>query len=162
ALAAGDAYFVHKCMRRIREICDSGATVLFVSHSEALIAELCDKAMWVQNGRLLMVGEAEPVAKAYIKRVCDRTEESNLKETDSVSSELRKTAETSKYMLGGETIRITRVAVLDSRNEPIGVVRNGEPMTIRIEWEGTAEDTPLYSSFRIDSGRLQAVTGFEA
>src|SRR5262249_52279210 len=134
----------------------------FVSHSESLIAELCDKAMWVQNGRMLMVGEAEPVAKAYMKSVWDRTEESNLKETDSISIELRKTAETSKYTLGGETIQITRVGVLNSRDEPIGVVRNGEPMTIRIEWEGSAEDAPLYSSFRIDSDRIQAVTGFEA
>ena len=54
ALSAGDAYFVHKCMRRVREICDSGATVLFVSHSEGLVGELCDRAIWIQDGRILM------------------------------------------------------------------------------------------------------------
>src|SRR5262249_37006579 len=85
ALAAGDAYFVHKCMRRVREICESGATVLFVSHSETLIAELCDEAFWIQGGRVLMSGRAEPVAKAYIQSVWDRTEEQNLKTTSTAS-----------------------------------------------------------------------------
>ena len=74
ALSAGDAYFVNKCMRRVREICDSGATVLFVSHSEGLVGELCDRAIWIQDGRILMSGEAEPVAKAYTKSIWDRQE----------------------------------------------------------------------------------------
>jgi lipopolysaccharide transport system ATP-binding protein len=65
ALAAGDAYFVNKCMQRIREICNSGATVLFVSHSSLLIAELCDHAMWIQDGRIKASGDAKNVVKAY-------------------------------------------------------------------------------------------------
>src|SRR5262249_25835753 len=69
ALAAGDAYFVQKCMKRIREICASGATVFFVSHSDALIAELCDRAIWLDQGRVMMMGPAEPIAKAYIHSV---------------------------------------------------------------------------------------------
>jgi lipopolysaccharide transport system ATP-binding protein len=45
ALAAGDSYFVNKCFRRIREICNSGATVLFVSHGTNQIAKLCQRAI---------------------------------------------------------------------------------------------------------------------
>lgn len=69
ALAAGDALFVHKCMKRIREICESGATVLFVSHSDALIAELCDRAIWLDHGQIRMIGQAGVVAKAYARHV---------------------------------------------------------------------------------------------
>ncbi|MFY0022592.1 sugar ABC transporter ATP-binding protein, partial [Acinetobacter baumannii] len=65
ALAAGDAYFVSKCMRRIREICDSGATVLFVSHSTGQVAQLCDTAVWIENGALREIGPAREVTRHY-------------------------------------------------------------------------------------------------
>ena len=52
ALAAGDSYFVAKCGQRMREICDSGATVLFVSHSTHQVATLCDRALWIEAGRI--------------------------------------------------------------------------------------------------------------
>jgi lipopolysaccharide transport system ATP-binding protein len=163
ALAAGDAYFVHKCMGRIREICASGATVFFVSHSEGLIAELCDRALWIDSGRLLMTGAAEPVAKAYIQSVWqleqDRNQRSNL---DRIAA-LEETAKSGKYMLGGhDDLRIVKVKTLDSDlNEQTGFV-NGENLKIAIDWEGHIQDeAQIYSSFRIDSDRLQAVTGLE-
>ncbi|MGE0769705.1 MAG: ABC transporter ATP-binding protein [Hyphomicrobiaceae bacterium] len=65
ALAAGDAYFVHKCMRRIREICESGATVLFVSHGTAQIAQLCHIAVWIDGGSVREIGEARQVTRLY-------------------------------------------------------------------------------------------------
>src|SRR5215471_15935683 len=47
ALAAGDALFVNKCLTRIRHICKSGATVLFVTHTVGIVASLCDRALWL-------------------------------------------------------------------------------------------------------------------
>jgi lipopolysaccharide transport system ATP-binding protein len=65
ALAAGDAYFVSKCMKRIREICASGATVLFVSHSTGQVAQLCNQAIWIENGELRDIGPAREVTRRY-------------------------------------------------------------------------------------------------
>jgi lipopolysaccharide transport system ATP-binding protein len=65
ALAAGDSYFVAKCMKRIREICQSGATVLFVSHGTGQVAQLCDTAIWLDQGRVREIGLARDVAKSY-------------------------------------------------------------------------------------------------
>jgi ABC-type polysaccharide/polyol phosphate transport system ATPase subunit len=65
ALAAGDAYFVNKCMGRMREICRSGSTVLFVSHSSHAIAQLCDRAVWLDDGRVRMIDSALEVVRAY-------------------------------------------------------------------------------------------------
>ena len=65
ALAAGDAYFVAKCMKRIRQICSSGATVLFVSHGAAQVAMLCDTAIWIENGALHDIGPAREVTRRY-------------------------------------------------------------------------------------------------
>jgi lipopolysaccharide transport system ATP-binding protein len=65
ALAAGDAYFVSKCMKRIREICDSGATVLFVSHGTGQVAQLCDTAIWIDDGSIRDIGAARDVTRRY-------------------------------------------------------------------------------------------------
>lgn len=163
ALAAGDAYFVSRCMRRIREICDSGATVLFVSHGTGLVSELCDRAIWIDHGKLLMIGQAEPVCKAYTQSVWDRQEGENLRATQQVSEKLAATAETGKYVLGGDGgIRILSVSTIGPDGEPRGAFVAGDPVTVRIDWEGETADGQIYSSFRFDTDRIQAVMGFEA
>lgn len=73
ALAAGDAYFVSKCIKRINEICSSGATVLFVSHSTNMVAQMCKSAIWLQDGRMHSIGPARDVAKQYDYAVHVRT-----------------------------------------------------------------------------------------
>jgi ABC-type polysaccharide/polyol phosphate transport system ATPase subunit len=65
ALAAGDAMFVQKCLRRIRELCSGGRTVLLVSHGTGLLAQLCREVMWLDLGRLKMRGPALTVVQAY-------------------------------------------------------------------------------------------------
>jgi lipopolysaccharide transport system ATP-binding protein len=162
ALAAGDAYFVSKCMRRIREICESGATVLFVTHGSALVAELCDRAIWIDRGRVLMQGEARPICKAYEQAVWDLTEQQNLLQNSKVSKKLEETAKSGLYTLGGDMgVRVKSVAIVDESGNEVGVVENGQPLCIRIDWEGEAPDENVYTSFRIDNDRIQAVTGCE-
>lgn len=75
ALAAGDAYFVNKCLRRVREICESGSTVFFVSHSTDLVRRLCTRAMLIEAGQLAMVGPAIDVCSYYDQKVLDAASE---------------------------------------------------------------------------------------
>ena len=161
ALAAGDTSFVNKCMKRVREICESGATVLFVSHSSGLIGELCDEAIWIDKGRVLMHGNAQRVSKAYEQSVWDKQEAINLSETRKISDSIQRTAETGKYETGGEEIRISSVDIVDANGGLVGVVKNGEPLRIRISWKGRTEHRQIYASMRIDGPRLQAVAGIE-
>lgn len=65
ALAAGDAAFVQKCLRRIRELCSGGRTVLLVSHGTGLLAQLCHRVVWLEQGRVKMIGTALNVVQAY-------------------------------------------------------------------------------------------------
>ena len=162
ALAAGDAYFVHKCMSRIRNICESGATVFFVSHSEGLISELCDRAMWLENGRLLMIGEATPVTKAYTQSVWEMQESRNDVDNQKKRKRLEQTSKSGVYELKNGDIRITSISVCNGSGDPCTLFENGETLKIVIDWEGATEFAPVYSSFRIDSDRLQAVCGLEA
>ena len=71
ALAAGDGYFIPKCMQRIKDICQSGATVLFVTHSTDLIKRLCDRVLYIDRGQLLEYGDAREICSFYESLLLD-------------------------------------------------------------------------------------------
>ncbi|MGH7502658.1 MAG: ABC transporter ATP-binding protein [Longimicrobiales bacterium] len=64
-LAVGDVAFQHKCTRRIAEMRAHGCTMVLCSHDTNLILELCDRAVWLERGRIADSGEARPVLEAY-------------------------------------------------------------------------------------------------
>ncbi|MBE2203378.1 MAG: ABC transporter ATP-binding protein [Chthoniobacterales bacterium] len=64
-LAVGDSEFQKKCLDKMREVTDGGRTVLFVSHNLSAVAALCDRAIYLKAGRLLMAGESGPVIERY-------------------------------------------------------------------------------------------------
>ena len=65
ALAVGDAYFTQKCMRFLREFKARG-TLIFVSHDTHSVISLCDRALWLEKGRMKLLGNAKSVSEAYI------------------------------------------------------------------------------------------------
>ena len=148
ALAAGDAYFVSKCMRRVREICSSGATVFFVSHSMQLIQELCTRALWIDGGKLVHEGKAQNVAAAYTQSVWSESERRNKEQNERALAE---TVQTGVYKVGGEEVRITSVKLLDRDGNERALFEHGEPFRVRVEWEGRSEQEKVFASVRIDS-----------
>ncbi len=66
-LSVGDEFFRKKSLKRIKEMIHGGSTVLMVSHSMASILENCTKVVWIEKGKLRMVGEPEKVCEAYRK-----------------------------------------------------------------------------------------------
>jgi lipopolysaccharide transport system ATP-binding protein len=64
-LAVGDAAFQRKCEKRIHEMLESAATLLFVSHSNETVKRLCKKAMWLRKGEIVMTGDAGGICDAY-------------------------------------------------------------------------------------------------
>lgn len=67
ALAVGDARFVAKCMRRINEIKESGATIIFVSHDVSSVRTLCDRVLWLDRGRMIDIGDVFPITSRYME-----------------------------------------------------------------------------------------------
>jgi homopolymeric O-antigen transport system ATP-binding protein len=64
-LAVGDAEFQKKCLGKMNEVSKSGRTVIFVSHNMGVIAELCQKGILLNNGKLLMNDDVEAVLNRY-------------------------------------------------------------------------------------------------
>ena len=65
-LAVGDAAFQEKCQKRMQEML-AGTTLLFVSHSIEDVKTLCDHAIWLNKGHVMMQGNASEVCSAYMK-----------------------------------------------------------------------------------------------
>ena len=66
-LAVGDAAFQEKCQERMHHMLENGTTLLFVSHTMATVRQLCDHAIWLNKGDVVMQGEAESVCDAYME-----------------------------------------------------------------------------------------------
>ncbi len=61
ALSVGDVYFRQRCMRKVHELRSRGITILFVSHSTGDVKALGDRAMWLDHGRLMAIGQTDIV-----------------------------------------------------------------------------------------------------
>lgn len=74
-LGAGDAYFASKSTDRMKRLTvESGATVLFVSHDISAVERLCDRAIWIEKGKVRMDDTARAVSKAYYASILDQEE----------------------------------------------------------------------------------------
>jgi ABC-type polysaccharide/polyol phosphate transport system ATPase subunit len=67
ALSAGDASFKEKATAKMDELMSSARAMFLVSHSLASIRELCDDAIWLHKGRLMMHDSPEKCIAAYTK-----------------------------------------------------------------------------------------------
>jgi lipopolysaccharide transport system ATP-binding protein len=64
-LAVGDLQFQKKCMGKMEDVSHSGRTIVFVSHQMNQIRRLCERAIWIDGGRLRLDGPAKQVVNDY-------------------------------------------------------------------------------------------------
>ncbi len=67
-LAVGDFAFQQKCKKRMEELLRDGTTLLFVSHAIEQVEELCQKAIWINNGMIEGFGNVKHISKEYMKK----------------------------------------------------------------------------------------------
>ena len=65
ALAVGDADFQEKCFQTFEEIRAAGKTVVFVSHDLSAVSRWCDRALFLEHGRIVAIGETDEVIDTY-------------------------------------------------------------------------------------------------
>lgn len=64
-LSVGDMRFQERSSAKMLAMMESGATVVFVSHDIGKVQELCDKVLWLEQGHLRMLGDAEEVCSSF-------------------------------------------------------------------------------------------------
>jgi lipopolysaccharide transport system ATP-binding protein len=114
-LAVGDAAFQKKCLGKMQEISGSGRTILFVSHNIAAVQNLCNKAIYLQSGRLIDFGDTAPVLRRYIQSSSAQSDFDLSKRTD---------------RSGNGALRFTHYALLDAQHTESDYALGGEEVHI--------------------------------
>ncbi len=135
-LAVGDQAFQNKCRERISRLRNEGVTILLVSHSPQAVRELCRRALWLENGRILGEGTADDVLEDYYASVVAR--ESLRYAAEGSEPEVARTEAAApggrSSRFGTGEVEIESVETLDDNGESLSVLLTGEPVTIRIHY----------------------------
>ncbi len=135
ALAVGDAVFQHRCLKRIKDLHERGATVLFVSHDTAAVRALCDRAILLNSGRLIADGTPSDVLNDYQRIVMEREE---AYDADIATSSGPAVAEPElqlvqyTYRHGDGSATIIGAEICDSRTHRVEIVDSGAAMVARV------------------------------
>lgn len=146
ALSVGDAVFQHRCLRRLKEMQERGATILFVSHDAGAVRALCSRAILLNAGRVVADGKPTDVFNRYQKLVMAREEayehkvgvgaEASVPSVSgdaSVLDELGSAPPPSHtYRHGDGSAEVLSVELLDSAGRRIGIVESGEEVSVRV------------------------------
>ena len=133
-LAVGDAAFQRKCYSEFTRLKESGRTIVFVTHDMGAVERFCDRAMLLERGRVVDIGEPASIARKY--------NELNFRR---VREEARDTS-------GPEVLRRAPVAeVLNAHfespeGEPLVYALQGEPCSVRVQIQFHADaQNPMFS-----------------
>jgi lipopolysaccharide transport system ATP-binding protein len=114
-LAVGDAAFQKKCFGKMGSFAQSGRTVIFVSHNMEAIRTLCQRGIWLKDGRLHHDARVDETLEAYF---------------NSTSNELAFTSDNPEYGLV-----IKRVVLKNDRGEESSQFRPGDDLVVEISYE---------------------------
>jgi lipopolysaccharide transport system ATP-binding protein len=67
ALSVGDIFFQQKCLRRMRELRQKGVTLLFVSHDMGIVRDLCERAVYLRLGRMVICGSSHNAIGLFLQ-----------------------------------------------------------------------------------------------
>lgn len=116
-LAVGDVAFKKKCMDKMQSMCEAGMTLIFVSHSPARIEALCNRAVFLSKGELVMDGDTKSVLARYLE---EYSEQKSTKRNDSQGS--HQVCDIPTQVIwdedsakGDDVVKIISVKVVDSK-----------------------------------------------
>jgi ABC-type polysaccharide/polyol phosphate transport system ATPase subunit len=141
-LAVGDEAFAHRCVRRIEEFLATGKTLLLVSHSLDLVAGLCDRVLWLENGHQRLVATPRRAIDAYRQEVAEKEAEEHqeAKERRDAAPAASQGSEESQGALrwGSGAAEITSVRLLDAAGAEHYHLQSGETAQVEIRVRAAA------------------------
>jgi lipopolysaccharide transport system ATP-binding protein len=132
-LAVGDAAFQRKCLGKMGEVRGAGRTILFVSHQLQAVRQLCQRAVWLEKGRVNAVGRPDDIVDQYV------TAEARHDTLEAANAEIAKQPEDTAFRLQAVDVRQGGRSTTD--------VMAGEPVEIRLTYDVRAESHGLHVYF---------------
>jgi ABC-type polysaccharide/polyol phosphate transport system ATPase subunit len=156
-LSVGDAAFQRKSMRRFYDIRDQGCTILMVAHDEYLVRSICQRCLYLSQGRMVAFGAAAEVVTLYMTDLLPpEPVEAPPPAAPAAPEPPPVIAEPAPAPAPAALCRIEAVRLLDAAGRGIEVVPHGSTVTVefRVRWHG--DDVPEQVSFVFN---LHSVTG---
>lgn len=122
-LAVGDTAFRRKCTERMASICESGRTILFVSHNMDVVLDLCPNSLWLERGRVRGFGPTQDIVRGYLESSFERTQIPLAERPDRA---------------GNGNLRFTSLEIQDSNGRAEGI-RLGDSARITLGFRSTGE-----------------------
>jgi len=130
-LAVGDASFQKKCLGKMRDISSSGRTILFVSHNMAALESLCNRVLYIKDGKTEAIGKPEEVIAKYLAGGTPPEAASR-----SLSDHPGRR--------GGAEKMMRCVTLLNGQQAPAACIRMGESLTVRLAFESRRSFRPIF------------------
>ena len=134
-LAVGDAEFQKKCLGKMRDVSESGRTILFVSHNLTAIQSLCNKAFYFEKGRLIDQGDTTHIVTNYLSKVSDKN--------------LCVEWDTPETAPGSDEVRIKRFQLLPDYQNDLTHIDVRTPLKIQFEFWNYVEGAVLNLSMHL-------------
>jgi lipopolysaccharide transport system ATP-binding protein len=130
-LAVGDSQFQKKCLGTMGNFAREGRTVLFISHNMGAINSLCERVIWIDNGKVLLDGPAQTVVNSYL--------------SESAQNASKKVWDEGKRP-GNKLFQLVSVSVKNSAGELAKEINISEEATIEIQYVVLEEKTQVHFS----------------
>jgi len=151
ALSVGDAYFQHKSFERIRAFRQQGTTLLIVSHDKAAIQSICDRAILLSGGKMLMQGPPEAVMDYYNAMLADPGEGGVRQDVTSNGAV--------QTVSGSREVVLTQWRLNNTNGQHVDVVSSGQTVHLAVSARVQRPVTQLVLGFMIKDRLGQPVFG---
>jgi lipopolysaccharide transport system ATP-binding protein len=145
-LSVGDAEFQARCLGRMEDIGATGRTVVFVSHQLQAVAQLCDRAILLQDGQVVLDGPSADVVAQYLQFA---TGTSSLQTWSDDGAP------------GDDLTRLSSVRVVNARGETLESVDVREPVGIEIAFRVLRGGPPVVPKIKVATGRQIAFNAMD-
>ena len=140
-LAVGDVNFQAKCFNKLREIKAQGTTIVIVSHAMGQIEQICDRCIWIHEGKIKGEGEPRDIDKDYLdfmgqkrQEMAEETQRKEAEEQDAEEAEAQKEEEIEKRWGNGKA-RFHDIYMSGTKSERQTVFATEEKMSIHMAYK---------------------------
>ncbi len=134
-LAVGDAEFQRRCLGRMEELSRHGRTVLFVSHNMQVLARLCDRAILLREGRVVMDGASEEVVAHYLQTEIGQGSQRSWPDLESAP--------------GNKRVRLREVRIVNEQGRVVDSVDIRQPVGVEITFTVLRADVAMFPKIKV-------------
>ena len=153
-LAVGDARFQAKCFNKMLELKKRGITIVIVSHDLGSIERLCNRAVWIENGKIRDEGIPHDIVAEYLDDIMnkDKNEKIKIKDQSKVNDQEKKKEvfeekniekeekkKKDKNRTGNKDIEIINIKLLNEKNEVSDTYNSEDKLKIKVKYKKNNE-----------------------